>query len=353
MLMGEPDFTFHHCVDPQQVERVVRDTQPTLILLDIQMPQRDGFAVLDALRRQPATRQIPVIMMSTREEPETKAMSFARGAHDYIVKMPSRIELMARIRHHARGYVAQLERDAAFFALEKSREALAQANQELQAEMAKSDRLLLNILPARIAAELKQNGSVAGVLHDDVAVMFTDFSGFTRVAVEFTPGELVAHLNECFSEFDAISLRHRLERLKTIGDGYMCIGGLAEHDSLEDVLDAAVEMRDYVLRRKAREELTGRAYWSIRIGIHIGPVVAGVVGISKFAFDVWGSAVNLASRLESASEPGRINVSRAVYERIADDWECQPRGLLPVKNHPDVEMFFVEGRKNKTGKNRR
>lgn len=346
MLLGEPDIGFHYCQNPLHAQTMAEQIQPTLILQDLVMPQLDGIAMLDLFRQTPATKEVPVVMLSTKEDPEIKAKAFEHGASDYIVKLPDKIELIARIRHHAGGYIAQLQRNAAFLALEVSENKLAILNRELEAESAKSDRLLLNILPAKVAAELKQSGKVEAELHENVVVMFTDFTGFTRVAEQFTPRELVEQLNECFSAFDAITTRYHLEKLKTIGDGYLCVAGLTESNpnALEDMLAAAVEIRDYSHQRRQDRESTGKAYWEVRIGIHVGPVVAGVVGVSKFAFDVWGDTVNLASRLEAASEPGRINVSRAVHDRISARWSCEPRGMLPVKNKQDTEMFFVNGR---------
>lgn len=346
MLLSETDIDFHSCQDPLRAQLMAEEIQPSLILQDLVMPQRDGLSMLDLFRQTPATRLVPVVMLSTKEEPQTKAQAFARGASDYIVKLPDKIELIARIRHHAGGYIAQLQRDAAFRALEASEHKLAALNQDLEAEVAKSDRLLLNILPAEVAAELKRSGRFEPELRDNVAVMFTDFTAFTRVAERFTPRELVEQLNQCFSAFDAIVSRCHLEKLKTIGDGYLCVAGLTDSSpaALDDMIEAAVEISDYCRRRKQAKEAAGETYWDVRVGIHIGPVVAGVVGVSKFAFDVWGDTVNLASRLEAGSEPGRINVSHAVYERIAARWSCEPRGLLPVKNKQSVEMFFVNGR---------
>ncbi len=347
MLADQADIAFHYCQDPLLAQQRAAQLHPTLILQDLVMPQRDGLTMLDLFRADPLTRDVPVVMLSTKEEAETKARCFAHGASDYLVKLPDRVELIARIRHHAGGYIARLQRDAAFRALEASERQLAQLNSELATEVARSDALLLNIMPAKVAQELKRSGKVDAELHEDVCVMFTDFTGFTRITEQFTPRELVAQLNQCFSEFDAIVTRHRLEKLKTIGDGYLCVGGLTETqaDALEQMVSAAVEIRDYSCRRKAEREAAGAPYWDVRIGIHIGPVVAGVVGVSKFAFDVWGDTVNLASRLEAASEPGRINVSLPVYERIAARWECEQRGLLPVKNRPGMEMFFVNQRR--------
>lgn len=344
MLLGEPDIAFHFCQDSLAAEQLAESLRPTLILQDLVMPQRDGLAMLERYRANPSTQQVPVVMLSTKEEPEIKAQCFALGASDYIVKLPDRVELIARIRHHGNGYLAQLQRNAAFRALEASEHKLAGLNRELEAEAARSDRLLLNILPARVAAELKRAGKVAAELHENVTVMFTDFTAFTRVAENYTPQELVRQLNECFSAFDSIVGRHGLEKLKTIGDGYLCVGGLSEPDpaALDETVAAALEIRDYCLERKTEQEAGGRSYWGVRIGIHVGPVVAGVVGVSKFAFDVWGDTVNIASRLEAAGEPGRVNVSREVYERVGERWPCQARGVMPVKNKAGMEMYFVE-----------
>ncbi len=216
---------------------------------------------------------------------------------------------------------------------------------ELKIAKAKSDELLLNILPAKVADELKEHGRVAAELCDDVCVMFTDFTEFTALSRQLSPGELVEELNVCFSRFDEITARHGVERLKTIGDGYLCVAGLLSDDKNTPlaILRTALEIRDYIATRRCRAAEQQRPYWNVRLGLHIGPLVAGVVGVRKFAFDVWGDTVNVAKRIESAGEPGRINVTRDFLDRVQGSVLSEARGLIPVKGKGEMEMFFING----------
>lgn len=211
-------------------------------------------------------------------------------------------------------------------------------------ERQRSDLLLLNILPESIADELKQKGSSAPVLFDDATVLFTDFEGFTRIAETMHPEELVRELDQCFSYFDSVVERYNLEKLKTIGDAYMCAGGLPQRNNTHavDCVLAALEIQAFMNRMKEVKQSQGFPYWELRLGIHSGPLVAGVIGEKKFAYDVWGDTVNTASRCETAGSPGRINISSAVYERVKDFFECTYRGRLPIKNKGEIEMYFVE-----------
>ncbi len=221
---------------------------------------------------------------------------------------------------------------------------LARLYSELQAEREKSEELLLNILPSAVAEELKRHGRVEAVQYPCASVMFADFVGFTQLTETFAPEALVRELHECFTEFDRIVASYGVEKLKTIGDGYMCVAGIPNRciRHAHDMVRAAVDIRSFVSKRRAERIARGEAYWDIRIGIHSGPVVAGVVGLNKFAYDVWGATVNIAARMETASESGRINISRRTHDLIAGEYHCTFRGKIPVRNHEPVEMFFVE-----------
>ena len=213
--------------------------------------------------------------------------------------------------------------------------------EELDAEKRRSEALLLNVLPEPIAAELKRTGQVEPVLVEDASVLFTDFVGFTAAAASMKPSDIVTRLGECFTAFDAIVARHGLEKLKTIGDAYMCAGGLLDDsaDHVRRTVDAALEMRDWI---EAEGAGASAERWSVRIGVHRGPLVAGVIGTSKFAYDVWGDTVNVASRLESNGVAGKVNVSGEVVDALGDAYAVEPRGAIPVKNRGELEMFFVE-----------
>lgn len=216
----------------------------------------------------------------------------------------------------------------------------------VEKEKERSESLLLNILPSEVAEELKAKGNADAKLFDDVTVMFTDFKGFTQISEKLTPAELVAEINYCFSGFDTIIHRHGIEKIKTIGDAYMCAGGLpiANATHAEDVVQAALEIRDFMAQYNQQKMAQGGHPFEIRIGIHTGPVVAGIVGLRKFAYDIWGDTVNLASRMESHGEAGKINVSGDTYNLIKDKFSCLPRGKITTKSKGEVDMYFVENK---------
>lgn len=221
---------------------------------------------------------------------------------------------------------------------------LLESQHQLAEEKNKSEELLRNILPHHVAEELKLNGRVSPVFHDEIGILFSDFTDFTRVAARMDPHELVEELNICFSAFDRITDEHRVEKLKTIGDGYLCVSGLTtgadEHSA--NLLQAAFDMRDFVANRHREKTAAGREYWHLRIGIHCGPAVAGVVGSRKFAFDIWGDTVNTASRLESSAEPGKINVSAHFFTHLDGKVSAEARGALPLKGKGLVEQYFID-----------
>lgn len=212
-------------------------------------------------------------------------------------------------------------------------------------EKARSEELLLNILPEEVAEELKANGSAEAVQIDQVTVLFTDFKGFTSMSEVVTPQQLVRDLNECFSAFDRITEKYGIEKIKTIGDAYMAAGGLPTPNNTHtsDVIQAAFEMRDFIELGKARKIEAGLPFFEIRIGIHTGPVVAGIVGVKKFQYDIWGDTVNTASRMESSGETGKINISGSTYQLVKDIFKCEHRGKIPAKNKGEIDMYFVEG----------
>jgi len=215
---------------------------------------------------------------------------------------------------------------------------------ELRLEKQKSDDLLLNILPEEVANELKEKGSADAKQFDMVTVMFTDFKGFTKISERLSPSQLVEEIHICFKAFDAIIAKHNIEKIKTIGDAYMCAGGLPVSNETHavDVVNAAIEIRQFMQEHLEQKKLAGEEVFEIRIGIHTGPVVAGIVGIRKFAYDIWGDTVNVASRLESSGEAGKINISGSTYEYVKDQFACTHRGKIEAKNKGQIDMYFVE-----------
>jgi adenylate cyclase len=213
-------------------------------------------------------------------------------------------------------------------------------------ERRRSEKLLLNILPYETAQELKRKGSAAAKDFQEVTVLFTDFKGFTSIAENMSPQELVSEIDECFSAFDGIMERFGIEKIKTIGDAYMAAGGLPVPNKThaKDMVSAALEIRAFMKTLNAKKISAGKEAFEIRIGIHTGPVVAGIVGVKKFAYDIWGDTVNTASRMESSGEPGKINISGTTYREIKDngDFDFAFRGHIAAKNKGEIEMYFVE-----------
>ena len=207
-----------------------------------------------------------------------------------------------------------------------------------------SDELLLNILPSETAEELKNKGTTTAKNFDEVTIMFTDFKNFTFISEKMNAQELVNEINYCYSAFDNIITRHGIEKIKTIGDSYMCAGGLpvANTTHAEDVVKAALDIQQFMKLHLQQRKAADQEVFEIRIGIHTGPVVAGVVGVKKYAYDIWGDTVNIASRMESSSEPGKINISGATYALVSDKFKCEHRGKISAKNKGEIDMFFVE-----------
>jgi len=229
-----------------------------------------------------------------------------------------------------------------FRAKQRTANELSEKNRVIEEEQKRSDGLLLNILPPAIAQELKQKNRVAARLHERATVMFIDFTGFTHVSEKLTPEALVRELDFCFSNFDRIISQYRIEKIKTVGDAYICASGLSDMNaSPSDMIKAALEIQDFLLHVKAERQGQGLPYFEARCGIHTGPVVAGVVGAKKFAYDIWGDTVNIAARMEETCEPGRVNISEDTYWLAKYEFEWINRGKVAAKNKGMMDMFYV------------
>ncbi|MCB1177733.1 MAG: adenylate/guanylate cyclase domain-containing protein, partial [Leptospiraceae bacterium] len=228
------------------------------------------------------------------------------------------------------------------------------AQMEAEEERKKSDHLLLNILPNKAAIDLKEKGKSEPEHFESASVLFTDFKGFTGITEKTGPEELVKELDRWFSEFDKIIEKNKLEKLKTIGDGYMCAGGLPIKNNTNaiDCTLAGLEILKFTGEFNKVKAKLKIPFWEIRIGIHTGPLVAGVIGKKKFSYDVWGDTVNTASRMESSGTPGKINVSGATYELIKGLFDCEYRGKIKAKNKGKVDMYYVNGIKLKFSKDK-
>jgi class 3 adenylate cyclase len=217
--------------------------------------------------------------------------------------------------------------------------------EELIIEKEKTEALLSNVLPKNTADEIMAKGKAAKIKYNFVTVLFSDIQGFTKIAEEMNPEVLIDELDKFFFHFDSVVEKYRIEKIKTIGDAYMCAGGIPEKNRTNpvEVILAALEMQQYMNRLKSTTILEGMKFWDIRIGIHTGTVVAGVVGQKKLSYDIWGDTVNTASRMESSGEAGKINISGTTYEFVKEFFICEHRGKMPVKYKGEIDMYFVTG----------
>lgn len=217
--------------------------------------------------------------------------------------------------------------------------------EDMIVEKEKSETLLANVLPKNTASEIIEKGKATKIKYNFVTVLFSDIQGFTRIAEETNPEVLIDELDKFFFYFDSVVGKFGIEKIKTIGDAYMCAGGIPEKNRTNpvEVILAALEMKEYMDRLKETSELEGISYWDIRIGIHTGTVVAGVVGQKKLSYDIWGDTVNIASRMESSGEAGKINISGTTYEFVKEFFTCEYRGKMPVKYKGELDMYFVTG----------
>ncbi len=242
----------------------------------------------------------------------------------------------------------------AFVTQNRAKRKVEQKNIEIEAQKAmieierkKSDDLLLNILPLETANELKETGKATPQSYEMVTVLFTDFKGFTNIAEKMTAEQVIAELDYCFLNFDRIVDKYDLEKIKTIGDAYMCAGGVpvANTTNPYDAVMVGLEMQVFMEQWKKDKIAKKEPYFELRLGIHTGKVVAGVVGTKKFAYDIWGDAVNIAARMESSGEIAKVNVSGTTYELVKDKFTATYRGKVAAKNKGDIDMYFIDGKK--------
>jgi len=241
---------------------------------------------------------------------------------------------MAEISRH-------IEKTNALLEIQKGE--ITQQKKTIEEEKEKSDLLLMNILPHEVARQLKSKGRAGTREYKLATVLFTDFKSFSKICKELTPNELVSTLDSYFAQFDEITVTHYLEKIKTIGDSYMCAGGLplSNRSNPIDAVLAGLEIQQCMKSLNASNLGANKTLWELRIGIHTGPVVAGVIGNKRFAYDIWGDTVNIASRMEQNGEAGMVNISGATYEFIRDYFECDYRGQIETKNIGKIEMYFV------------
>lgn len=322
--------------DGQRALNLINRQEFDLVVLDIEMPHVDGYGVLRALKNDPTRRHLPVIVSSGLDQIESVVKCIELGAEDFLPKPLNIVIFRARV-------AASLERKR-LRDLERLR--LIQLQDEhrlLEVEQEKSERLLLNILPKTVAARLKQGERTIADRYSAVTVLFADVVDFTALASRIDPEELVSLLNDLFSRFDSLADRYGLEKIKTIGDSYLVVGGLPEprEDHATAVAALALDMLGAVDEfNRARKSAV-----AVRIGLNSGPVVAGVIGRQKFSYDLWGSTVNIASRMQSSGLPNRVNVSATTQGLLAATFQLSPRGIVFCKGLGDVQTYLLEGKR--------
>jgi adenylate cyclase len=302
--------------------------QPDLILLDIMMPDLDGFEVCQQIKANESTCDIPIIFLTGKADTKDEAKGFALGAVDHIAKPFSPSIVCARVKNHIE--------------LKQLRDQERALLQVVQNEKVKSELLLSNVLPETVANRLKESPGVIAESYDQATVLFADLVGFTKMSERISASRLVEVLNDLFSTFDLLVEKHGLEKIKTIGDAYMAVNGV--HSGVHKpkaVAELALAMVDEI---EKFAEKYGKPL-QIRIGIHTGPVMAGVIGHKRLVFDLWGDTVNTASRMESHSLPGFIQVSGSFYQRLHGEYDFEERGAIHVKGKGEMVTYFLLGKR--------
>jgi class 3 adenylate cyclase/CheY-like chemotaxis protein len=314
--------------DGVQALELMRQEPFDLVLLDIMMPHMNGYQVLEHLKTDPNLRHIPVIVISALDDINSIVECIELGAEDYLAKPFNAVLLAARITNSLE---KKRLRDQEQFYLE-----------QLHAEKERSEQLLLNILPKPIVEQLKQGEHNIADSFAKATVLFADIVDFTRLSTHHSPTEIVSLLNQIFSAFDRLAEQHGVEKIKTIGDAYMVVGGLPTPrvDHAEAIAEMAIDMLDAISQFRTQ---TGESL-NMRIGINTGPVVAGVIGTNKFIYDLWGDTVNIASRMESTGIAGSIQVTPATYNLLQNKYLFEERGVIPIKGKGDVMTYILKGR---------
>ncbi len=294
---------------------LLAETNPDVVLLDLMMPDLSGFDILASMRADTTFAHVPVVILTSSTDASAKLKALELGANDFLAKPVDPSELVLRLRNNL---------------------AVKAYQDQLRLEQKKADRLLLNILPEPIAARLKRGETTIADHFDEVTVLFADLVEFTDFASGTDPTRLVERLNEVFQYFDELVEARGLEKIKTVGDSYMLAGGLPvpRKDHADAVVAAGLDMLALA------DRLGG---WSLRLGVHTGPVVAGVIGQSKFNYDLWGDTVNVASRMESQGIPKHIQISQSTRNALTDSFLVEPRGPVVIKGKGTMMTYIVRG----------
>ncbi|WP_353258524.1 adenylate/guanylate cyclase domain-containing protein [Prochlorothrix hollandica] len=340
-MLLEQGYKVRKAINGTMALTAIRTLPPDLLLLDVNMPQMDGYEVCRQLKQDPQLRDIPVIFLSALDSTVDKVKAFAVGGIDYLTKPFHIEELVARIESQLtiarQRQLLQQQKQQLELEIQERRKVEA----ELKWQRERSETLILNIFPQKIAERLKSGHQTIASYFDEVTVLFADLVGFTTLAVQIPPTDLVQFLNQIFSRFDALVEQYQLEKIKTIGDAYMVVGGLPQHrdDHAQAIAQMALAMQTTIQELKTP---LGQPL-SLRIGINSGPVVAGVIGTKKFSYDLWGDTVNVASRLESQGEPGRIQISEQTHGLLHHQFHCEERGVICLKGRGELKTYWLLG----------
>lgn len=314
---------------------------PDLILLDVVMPGIDGFETCRRLKAHEATAEIPVIFTTSLSRTAEKVKGFRAGAVDYITKPFQLEEVLARVTAHLTIRALQTSLQLRNEQLQQEIIERKRVEAALRRSQKQSEQLLLNILPQGIVKRLKENPGAIAHQYDEVTVLFADIVDFSRLSSHLAPSELISLLNDIFSIFDELADRHDLEKIKTIGDAYLVVGGLpiARPDHAEAIAAMALDMHLAITEFKNRD---GEPF-TMRLGINTGPVMAGIIGRKKFSYDLWGNTVNIASRMASLGLSGHTQVTQTTHDRLCDQFKFNKRGVIDVKGKGEMTTYFLVG----------
>ncbi len=354
---------------------LVQSELPDLVISDVEMPLMDGYELCKLIKEDVKFRRIPVILVTSRIEAGSLMRGIEVGADNYLTKPYDDDTLFSKVLELLNNPIAvsqvtekvtvtienqqyHIKADYSHLVsllvstykntlgqntrLEKMQSGLNASNQELQLTKKEHEELLQNIFPKKIADSLLAYGNVSPERYPDATFMFTDFDDFSKIVPDLSPEKLIESLSFYFDRFDDFISQHNIIKIKTIGDSYMAAGGIPERNSTHpiDTVLAALKMKFFVSNLK--DNLPNSIpYFPLRIGIHTGHSVVGVIGKKRFAYDVWGEAVNLAARMEQNSASNSINISQDTYDRVKDFFECEPRGEIEAKNIGKVPMYFL------------
>jgi len=330
---------FHNILeaaDGLEAIEVVKTKPVDLMLLDMEMPELDGLGVLGQLKADDTYKALPIIVISGADQFEKTIKCIEMGAEDYLPKPFDPILLRARI-------FSSLEKKRLRDLDRKHLEMLNHEKQLLEIEQMKTEKLMLNILPRPIAERLKRGEKNISGSYPDVTILFSDLVGFTKMSSKTTATELVKLLNDLFTRFDVRAEALGLEKIKTIGDAYMAVGGLPIPRPDHAVLCAEMSLGMFEDLKNFNQE--NNAELNMRVGMNSGPVVAGVIGFTKFSYDLWGNTVNTASRMESTSQHGRVQVSPSTYEALKDTYDFEDAGLMECKGLGEIRTHLLIGKK--------